>query len=709
MDKTLETAEKNIKTDISSNARSGAMQKLPISLRFEQWTYHIANNKLCSGKVSHALTPIQSRLLQFFCEHQGQIFTRKQLVESVWQDKVVGHKTVDMAIALLRKTLGDDSKNPHYIETVKSQGYRFLPEVSYDYAEKKGLLANTSYKLTTSVIAALTVFILFFAGFTYYLFGENSGIQVNTTDPKPITSLKGKEIYGSYNANANVMVFSHQAPQDGTGSLSLMAKSLAQSGYAQLTDTGSTKSGDYYAEISPLGNRIVFNRANLTTQCDYMLADFDAVKLSLSNIIPLMPCPKGTAGHEISWKDEDNLYLSYKRKRESPLALYRMEIKTRELFPLTDVEHIKGHGDYSFSYSKQSHKIAYLRNITGVNGTELWVLDLGNNTHKKLTTVNSLPFSVAWVNQGNHLIVRTAHSELSIVDMEGVVSVIEDNTKSPVYNPFSINDTQIVFMVGEYSIHDVYIADLNKNSIDTSLSSSFSDFRPAMAKSSETMAFVSKRDGLYQVWSSNKVGMFQFTHLQSSVVIQSLALSPNGEFLAYDADWGVVLLDKTGKELYINKESSSNPTFSLDGKYLYFQTKDERISRLDIKTMKLTPSITRGAVPKAGENGSLYFIRDRHLFKLSVVGGITELMPLSEFSQIWKSSQYDVIDGQFYYAKQIDGGFQLVKRPLSGGEETVVRELFVRDFSLNSDATLMISSRVVGGETNLETIDLTSP
>ncbi len=579
--------------------------------------------------------------------------------------------------------------------------------------KKKGPLATISRKLTATMLVTLVILSLLLLSFLFYQTKEKSGIQVNVSPPKPITSLKSQEIYGSYNANADVIVFSHLEAGDDHYALSLMAKSVTEERYALLTNTDITKNGDYHAEISPSGNRMVFNRSNLTTQCDFMLADFDAAKLRLSNIKSIMKCPEGAGGLKISWRDEENLYLTYSHTLDTPRAIYRMALYTRELFPLTQVVHTKGHGDYSFAYSKLVNKIAYLRDVTGVNNTELWVVDLTNNSHTRLTTLNNIPYSVVWVNQGKHLIVRSGHSELSIVDMNGVSSVFEDKIKSPFYNPFSINDTTIAFMAGEFYIYDLYVMDLNENKTDFTLSSylssSFSDYRPVMAKLNKTLAFVSKRNGRFQIWLSNKTGLSQLTHFKSPIAIQALAMSPNGNLLAYYADGIVTLIDDTGKQLFVNSSYASNPTFSLDGKYLYFETENMNISRLDLNSFQLTPFFIRGTIPRAGANGSLYYIQDRKLFRLSSAGGILVIGPLPEAARIWKSEHYDVIGDQLYYTKRINNALKLVRRTLSGGEDTVIAELFTEGFSLNSDASLMISSRPQSGETNLEMIELTFP
>lgn len=67
-------------------------------------------------------------LLQYFLENPGRVFTKKQLYEHVWDDLYYGDSnTIMVHISRLREKLGDDKKEPKYIRTIKSLGYRMEP------------------------------------------------------------------------------------------------------------------------------------------------------------------------------------------------------------------------------------------------------------------------------------------------------------------------------------------------------------------------------------------------------------------------------------------------------------------------------------------------------------------------------------------------------------------------------------------------------
>ncbi len=72
------------------------------------------------------LTPKEFALLECLMLHPEEVLSRNQLLDDLgWEDP----RLIDHHIALLRKTLGDDSKAPTFIETIRTEGYRFIGPV----------------------------------------------------------------------------------------------------------------------------------------------------------------------------------------------------------------------------------------------------------------------------------------------------------------------------------------------------------------------------------------------------------------------------------------------------------------------------------------------------------------------------------------------------------------------------------------------------
>jgi DNA-binding response OmpR family regulator len=77
-----------------------------------------------------ALTPKAVMLLEYLLTHPDELVSRERLLDVVWGwDYPVGTRAVDTRIAELRRALNDDPGNPHYIETIPGQGYRFVGAV----------------------------------------------------------------------------------------------------------------------------------------------------------------------------------------------------------------------------------------------------------------------------------------------------------------------------------------------------------------------------------------------------------------------------------------------------------------------------------------------------------------------------------------------------------------------------------------------------
>jgi two-component system alkaline phosphatase synthesis response regulator PhoP len=74
------------------------------------------------------LTTREFDLLLHFVSHPDRVFSREQLMESVWGSRYFGTaRTVDNFVARLRAHIDDDAEAPRHLETVRGVGYRFNP------------------------------------------------------------------------------------------------------------------------------------------------------------------------------------------------------------------------------------------------------------------------------------------------------------------------------------------------------------------------------------------------------------------------------------------------------------------------------------------------------------------------------------------------------------------------------------------------------
>ena len=71
------------------------------------------------------LTATEIKLLVFFMEHPRQVFTRRQLYQTISGGAFMDDNTIPVYISRLREKLGDNHQSPPIIDTVRGIGYRF--------------------------------------------------------------------------------------------------------------------------------------------------------------------------------------------------------------------------------------------------------------------------------------------------------------------------------------------------------------------------------------------------------------------------------------------------------------------------------------------------------------------------------------------------------------------------------------------------------
>ena len=86
----------------------------------------VAAHRAFVGDVELSLTAKEFDLLRVLLREAGSVVARDTLMREVWGSDPTGStKTLDMHVSWLRRKLGDDATDPHYITTVRGMGFRF--------------------------------------------------------------------------------------------------------------------------------------------------------------------------------------------------------------------------------------------------------------------------------------------------------------------------------------------------------------------------------------------------------------------------------------------------------------------------------------------------------------------------------------------------------------------------------------------------------
>ncbi len=100
--------------------------------RFGLYEADVARNTLTRSGVRVKIQDQPFRVLTLLLERAGEIVSRDELRQQLWPEGtyVDFDGSLNVILKKLRATLGDDSDNPRFIETVPKRGYRFLAPVS---------------------------------------------------------------------------------------------------------------------------------------------------------------------------------------------------------------------------------------------------------------------------------------------------------------------------------------------------------------------------------------------------------------------------------------------------------------------------------------------------------------------------------------------------------------------------------------------------
>jgi two-component system response regulator RegX3 len=75
------------------------------------------------------LTPSEFRVLTLLADEPGRVFTRRQIMEHLWQSPYVGdERASDVHVSNLRRKIERDAANPERIVTVRGVGYKLVAE-----------------------------------------------------------------------------------------------------------------------------------------------------------------------------------------------------------------------------------------------------------------------------------------------------------------------------------------------------------------------------------------------------------------------------------------------------------------------------------------------------------------------------------------------------------------------------------------------------
>ena len=99
------------------------------------------------GEKALPVEPKAFRVLLFLLRNPRKLVTKDEILNAVWDDCAVSDNSLTRSIATLRRLLGDDSREPRFIATVPTVGYRFLCNVVAEEDDVNGFATEETHRL----------------------------------------------------------------------------------------------------------------------------------------------------------------------------------------------------------------------------------------------------------------------------------------------------------------------------------------------------------------------------------------------------------------------------------------------------------------------------------------------------------------------------------------------------------------------------------
>jgi len=600
-------------------------------IEFGPFRYDSKSRLLYRGEEEAPLPPRVVAVLESLLERPGEIVPKEEILASAWEGAFVGEDSLTQAISQLRGALGDDPGRPEYIQTIPKRGYRFIAEVaeplggggSMPLGERAAVgdgarpFMSRHRTVTFGLVAVLAFLAL---GALAVMLSRTSEPSLAVSRPVPLTSYPGSETEPALSPDGQWVAFIADGGERGVRRLYVKSVAGGADEPRPLTD-GTVH--DHSPTWSPDGTRIAFVR-----EAEGGMNEVRVVSL-IGGETTHLGATYGDEEHRfgLSWSpDEDFLALVYRESPDDPNAIFLLDISTGEnervTSPPTTGDRPVGDGRPAFSPDGGS--IAFIRFHGGSGGGgDLYVQPLGGD-EKFLYAPPVFAWDVDWASDGEAVVMSAgttfANSWLVSVPVDG---------GAPTELPFGdrAQHLSIARETGRlaYSVRlrDINIWRVSGPTAETRtppkqwIASTFHDDFATYSPDGRKIAFVSDRDGTFELWISAADGrraqrLTNFGHVLAPrwsptggrIVFHSAG--PGGQSSVYtiDARGGVPV------KLPFGEIDDSAPAWSADERWIYLQSQspdDFQIWKVPLEGDEEPVHLTGGMFPREGPNGRVFY------------------------------------------------------------------------------------------------------
>ncbi|TQV88470.1 winged helix-turn-helix domain-containing protein [Aliikangiella coralliicola] len=531
-----------------------------------------------SGQVT-SLEPRLASLLLSLSTRNGGLVTKDKLIEEVWQGGVVSDDTIAQAVSRLRKVLGDDPKQPRYVETVWKKGYRWLAEINGELAAN---VSTHSSQRDNRLPIVLLLLVIVSVGAIIFpeKRDENQDTENIPLTARPLTSDPGMEYKGNLSPDGrNVVYVARSSAKD-------HPKLMIQDIQGQTLQTLTEEHLDQSPLFSADGKRVAFMRYSAGRQCEIQ------VKGLISGQVTSAGSCNGSAFPDLTWSsDGESFAFSAQPEQGKPHAI--ILVKNGQRTQLTSPPS-GAWGDFNPTFSPAGNQLVFTRAYTEMQH-DLFVIpthsDVANQSiklEKQLTRQRSGIMGASWTPNGEQLVLATRRGvnyQLKLITLatgklESVALALNE-----VIEPQIAANGDMVATVRKFDTDITRISlaantskPENAGAKEILFNSNHWDLSPMVSPDGKQFVFTSDRTGDFQLWLGdiNSGATRPLTTFTNQYVVAP-RFSRDSQRLVFEVHenqfsqiYTYSLHDGLLLKLTDHESLNSAPSISSDGRFIYF-------------------------------------------------------------------------------------------------------------------------------------------
>jgi Tol biopolymer transport system component/DNA-binding winged helix-turn-helix (wHTH) protein len=152
------------------------------------------------------LEPKAVRVLLYLIEHRNRAVSKEELFEAVWEGTAVTDNALTRIVAQIRREIGDDARQAHYIQTLPTMGYRFVADLRIVRPEEaQPPPPRPKRRLAWALGVVVAVVIVTFSDWLFFRRGvPGSGGELR---PVQLTTSPGLDIGASFSPDGKSFVY----------------------------------------------------------------------------------------------------------------------------------------------------------------------------------------------------------------------------------------------------------------------------------------------------------------------------------------------------------------------------------------------------------------------------------------------------------------------------------------------------------------------